>query len=185
MLNESGERSRSHGLSVGLLRDQASALGVRLVTKATSWDDYEANFIDSLLPLRDEGFSAGVFGDIDLEGHREWVARVCSAVGMEAVLPLWRCERRALLREFISSGFEAMIVAVNDSALDQSYLGRALDGDTVEELATLGVDVSGEAGEYHTFVTNGPGFSRPVRLADRGHESHDGYSFLELGIADD
>lgn len=185
MLTESGERSRSHGLSVSVLNDQASALGIRLITRATSWDDYETNFIDAIRPLREEGFSAGVFGDIDLEGHREWVTRVCSVANMEAVLPLWRGDRRTLLREFISSGFTAIIVSVKDSVLDRSFLGRTLNGDTVEELVMSGVDVSGEGGEYHTFVTDGPGFSRPVRIGNSTRESHDGYSFLELSISDD
>jgi len=33
------------------------------------------------------GFTAARFGDIDLEGHREWVERVCRTAGLKAVLP--------------------------------------------------------------------------------------------------
>ena len=184
MLTERGERARSHGLSIEVLEDQASALGTRLVTKGTSWDDYEANFIDTIRGLRAEGFSAGVFGDIDLEGHREWVTRVCSAVEIEPILPLWQNERRELLREFISSGFRAIIVSVKDAALDRSFLGRVLDDETVEDLEKVDVDICGEEGEYHTFVIDGPAFTRPVRFDAKGTNSHDGYSFLELSVRD-
>lgn len=185
MLTENGQRSRSHGLSVDVLSHQAAALEARLITKATSWNDYEANFIDTARALKAEGFSAGVFGDIDLEGHREWVTRVCSIVDVEPELPLWQGDRRGLLREFISSGFRAIIVAVKDASLDQSFLGRTLTDETIEELRSVGVDICGEGGEYHTFVTDGPAFSKPIRYESSGVKSHDGYSFLELFIPDD
>lgn len=185
MLTESGRRSRSHGLSVDVLSHQAVALETRLITRATSWNDYEADFIDAARALKAEGFSAGVFGDIDLEGHREWVAKVCSIVGIEPELPLWQGDRRGLLREFISSGFHAIIVSVKDAALDQSFLGRTLTDETIEDLESAGVDICGEGGEYHTFVTDGPAFSKPVRFESSGVKSHDGYSFLELSIPGD
>ncbi|UCE92452.1 MAG: diphthine--ammonia ligase [Methanobacteriota archaeon] len=185
MLTEGGERSRSHGLSVEVLKGQASALGARLVTRATSWDDYEADFVSTVQELRAEGLSSGVFGDIDLEGHREWVTRVCSIMGVKPVLPLWQRDRRELLDEFVSSGFRALIVSVRNDVLNRDFLGRILDDQTVEELETAGVDICGEGGEYHTFVTDGPAFSRPVRVEHIGTESHDGYSFLELRISDD
>ena len=30
------------------------------------------------LTYKDNGKRTGIFGDMDLEGHREWVERVCS-----------------------------------------------------------------------------------------------------------
>ena len=80
MLHEDGDRSRGHGLPVELLEAQAEALGIPLVTRATTWDEYEATYISVLHELRAQGVEAGVFGDIDLEGHRVWVEEVCEAV---------------------------------------------------------------------------------------------------------
>lgn len=180
MLAEDGRRSRAHGLSTSALGAQASALGVRLITRATSWGDYEDNFLYVVGALRDEGVSAGVFGDIDVEGHREWVERVCRQAGVEAVLPLWRSDRRTLLDEFISAGFKATIVSVKDGVLDRRFLGRTLDNVAIEELEALGIDISGEGGEYHTFVTDGPMFRSPVKVAMGRTASHGGYSFLDM-----
>ena len=60
------------------MQRQAAALGVPLVTRGASWDDYEAAFLDALAELRDQlGVEVGVFGDIDLQPHRDWVERVC------------------------------------------------------------------------------------------------------------
>lgn len=179
MLAEDGRRSRSHGLSIQALNAQASSLGARLITRATSWDGYERNFLDVVESLRDEGFTAGVFGDIDLEGHREWVRKVCSRAGIDAVLPLWNSSRRDLICELISSGYSAIIVSVKDSALKREFLGRVIDWKVIEEFEKLGIDVSGEGGEYHTFVTEGPVFWKRVNVRFGGINCHDGYSFLE------
>src|SRR5260370_37545961 len=48
MLTEAGERSRSHGLRRSVLEAQASAIGVPILFRATTWADYEESFIEPL-----------------------------------------------------------------------------------------------------------------------------------------
>ena len=151
-----------------------------MLTRSTSWDDYEANFVDAMNDLRNEGVSIGVFGDIDLQPHRDWVERVSSSIGVRAVLPLWKSKREDLLKEFLSLGFRAIIVSIKDEALDREFLGRALDYSTIDEMKRIGIDASGEEGEYHTLVTNGPMFSQPVKFRARDMHFKDGYWFLDL-----
>jgi len=185
MLREDGERSRSHGLPVSVLKAQAEALGVRLITRATSWDGYRAAFLDALTEVRSDGVDLGVFGDIDMEDHRKWVSDICSEVDIEPLLPLWMQERETLLEELLSSGYRTMIIAVKEQALDPRYLGRSLSQDTIRDLGFEGIDLSGEAGEYHTVVTDGPIFKRPLRIEKGAVASKDGYSFLEVDVLRD
>jgi uncharacterized protein (TIGR00290 family) len=182
MLTEDGQRSRSHGLAVAVLRAQAAALGLPIVFRAATWEDYEARFLDALRELKSFGVEAGVFGDIDVEAHRQWVEGVCARAGMRPCEPLWKGGRRALLEEFIGLGFAAKIVVLRESALAPAFLGRTLDARLISEFEALGIDASGENGEYHTVVTNGPVFSRPLELEERGRFSRDGYAFLEMGL---
>jgi diphthine-ammonia ligase len=182
MLAEGGQRSRSHGLSAEVLQAQAESMVARLVTKETSWDDYETNFLTEARKLREEGVTVGVFGDIDLIQHREWVEKVCSKAGVEPRLPLWNTERETLLDEFLSSGFEAIIVSVKDGVLGERWLGRTLDRNMIGLLKSSGVDPSGEAGEYHTCVIDGPLFSHPIKLRKGEHSLRDGYRFLDLSV---
>jgi diphthine-ammonia ligase len=184
MLREDGQRSRSHGLRREVLQAQADSLGMPLAAKAASWSDYESVFIAALQELRASGIEAGVFGDIDVDDHRLWEEKVCTAAGIEVYLPLWQTERLTLLGEFLMLGFEATIVTVNGEKLDRAYLGRVLDLDLVREFSALGIDPSGEAGEYHTVVTDGPIFSGPVRLEAGERVFHDGYWFLDVMIRD-
>ena len=161
MFDEGADRSRSHGVSRAIVEQQARALGLRFVGPSASWADYERVFIDALGVLRAAGCETAVFGDIDLQPHRDWEEKVCDAVGLRAFLPLWGEDRVALARESLTRGFRAIVVCVDSRFLDDSWAGRPFDEQFIAELPA-GVDPCGENGEFHTFVTDGPGFSSPV-----------------------
>ncbi len=184
MLTEEGQRSRGHGLTVDFLKAQAASMDMRLVTKATSWDDYERNFLEEARKLRAEGVSAGVFGDIDLAQHRDWVEDVCSRADVDAELPLWNVSRDELLEELVSQGFKAIMASVKDGTLGKRWLGHTLDRNMIALFKSSGIDPSGESGEYHTCVVDGPLFSRPVRFEQGDSTLRDGYWFLDLSVSE-
>jgi len=179
MLREDGCASRGHGLPLALLEAQAAALGIPLVTRATTWDGYEATFVPILHELREQGVEAGVFGDIDLQAHRDWVEGVCDVAGLSCHLPLWQEPRRRLLGEFLGGGARATIVAVDSSKLGAEYLGLELDDAVIARLEAAGADACGEEGEYHTMVTSAPLFSWPVPLVWDGVLERDGHWILK------
>ena len=183
MLVENGDRSHSHGLDKAVLSAQAAALGVPITFRAASWEGYEAAFLNGLYEMRNTGTVAGVFGDIDLAEHLEWVKRVCASAGMAPWEPLWGTKRRRLLAEFVAAGFSATVIAIKGDVLHSGFLGRKLDMALVEEFEALGIDASGELGEYHTVVTDGPIFSAPIDLEHRKAVFRDGYWFLDVAIA--
>ena len=166
MLDETGERSRSHGLPVEVLEAQAAAIGVPLVTASATWDEYTAAFVRALSGLAGRDVGACVFGDIDIEPHRQWCVDAARDAGLEAIHPLWQEPRRALLQELFDSGFRATIVVLREPDLDPAgLLGQELTPAMVETIAAAGHDASGETGEYHTVVTAGPVFGAPVPLS--------------------
>jgi diphthine-ammonia ligase len=168
MLDESGVRSRSHGLPVAVLEGQAAALDLRFVTRSATWADYTATFVDGLVELADAGCSECIFGDIDLEEHRRWCRDACADAGLVARHPLWQRDRRSLVEELLERGWTATIAVVRTPALDRSFLGRKLDTSLLEEFEARGVDLCGENGEYHTVVTDGPLFAAPLQLRHEG-----------------
>ena len=182
MLQEDGKRSRAHGLPVSVLQQQALALGIPLVLCKSSWDNYERNFLDTISEFRKEGIEYGVFGDIDLEAHLEWVERVCSSVQIQSYEPLWKTRRQDLLDRFFQLGFKATIIAVKQGALDSRFLGCTLNDEVIVKMENAGIDASGEEGEYHTVVTNGPIFDHEVVIKQREHILRDGYYFLDISV---
>lgn len=191
MLEETGARLRSHGVPLALLQAQADALGLELVAAAASWDDYQSVFISQLQALAARGAQAAVFGDIDLQPHREWEERVCAQAGLRACLPLWGEPRHALVDAFLAQGWRARVVCVDSRRLDDAFCGREFDADFIASLPA-GVDPCGENGEFHTFVFDGPGFSRPLAHRVAGLRAWTAparfgavrYCFADLELAD-
>jgi uncharacterized protein (TIGR00290 family) len=180
MIDESGKHSRSHGLLPESLQIQAQSMGIPLRTAKASWGSYELQFREQAARFKDEGVAHGVFGDIDLEPHREWVTRVCGEAGVKAHLPLWKGNRRELVEEFLKAGFKAIIVVINTSMMPDRFLGRTMDLPLIGELESAGVDACGENGEFHTFVYDGPLFKQKLEVTPKESISKDNYVFLPL-----
>jgi diphthine-ammonia ligase len=178
MMNENGKISRSHGLPLNVLQQQAEKMNVPIVAIPTSWDDYRKHFVGALQRVKAQhGIEAMVFGDIDLQPHRDWEEMVCDEAGLKAVLPLWQQDRRKLVNEMIAHGIEAMIVSCNVQ-MGEGFLGRSITYKLVEELERLGIDACGENGEFHTVVVNCPLFRSPIELPLYEKVLHDNYWFL-------
>jgi uncharacterized protein (TIGR00290 family) len=181
MATEDGHKSRSHGLSTEWLEMQAQAIGIPLFQGQTDWDGYESEFKKALLNFKSRGVTAGVFGDIDVEEHREWVERVCSECGVTAHLPLWGEHQGSLLREFIDAGFKAIVIATKADLLGEEWLGREIDLDFMTDLARQkGITPCGEAGEYHTFVIDGPLFAKKINILEAGVVSRDSHWYSDI-----
>jgi len=182
MFTEDGERSRSHGLHFSVITAQSQAMNIPLVTQAAPWNDYEKHFTAALTSVKKEGVQHVVFGDIDLQEHRDWEERVCGGIGLYPILPLWLEERKSLLNEFLELGFCAMIIAVKENILPTSLLGKTLSRTVIEEIEGEDVDACGEEGEYHTIVYDGPIFQSSLLLTHGKKILRDGYWFLDLHI---
>jgi len=174
-----GLRSCSHGISAQVIRSQAQALGIPIVQRPTTGDNYRAEFVRMLLAFKQEGIEGGVFGDIDFNAHREWIDGVCRETGIEARLPLWLENQKSLMEEFIDAGFIAVVVAVKASLLGQQMLGKIVDR---AFLASLGKEITpcGEAGEYHTLVIDGPIFEKTLEITAGQKVTRGDHHFLEI-----
>lgn len=179
MMNENGRVSRSHGLPLALLQQQADAMGLPILTKPSTWADYETNFIETLRTLKQAyALESMVFGDIDLQPHRDWEEKVCAGAGLEALLPIWQRNRKELVLQMIDAGIEAMIVSCN-TTLGEPFLGKRITRALIPALEEKGVDVCGENGEFHTVVVHCPLFSRPLQLPSFTTALHKEYWFVQ------
>ena len=177
MMNEEGKISRSHGLPKQLLEIQSLRLGIPVLHASTGWSEYESNFI-SMLEQAKKQFRVEevVFGDIDLQAHRDWEEMVCHKAGLKATLPLWKQDRKELVLQMLQEGIETTIVSCNES-LGEEFIGRQLSLSLVDELESRGIDACGENGEYHTVVTYCPLFDSRIELPSIQPVHHGGYWF--------
>ncbi|MBI2282530.1 MAG: diphthine--ammonia ligase [Bacteroidetes bacterium] len=183
VLNEEGRISRSHGIPADILQAQAAAMQLPIHLISSSWQEYEAKFVSALQQLtRSYTLTHAVFGDIDLQAHRDWEENVCAQAGLTALLPLWQQNRKELVYQMLDSGIETMIVSCN-TIMGERFLGKMLTPGLVAELEALGVDVCGENGEFHTLVLNCPLFNKALKVLAGKRLLHNGYWFTELSLA--
>lgn len=178
MMNENGKVSRSHGIPLAILEQQAVQMQLPLVAVPASWSQYEENYIATLHQIKEKYAIEGVvFGDIDLEPHREWEEKVCTAANLKAFLPLWQQDRIHLVHGMIDNGIETLIVSCN-LQMGEGYLGKILTKELVYELAQKGIDPCGENGEFHTLVIDCPLFENKIQLPSFEVKTYENYCFI-------
>ena len=164
MCDEDGT-SKSHALPPELVEAQVRALGGTPVSVRVPQGEYATRFDACLRDLAAEGHTHMIFGDIDLQAHRDWLAPACERAGLVALFPLWGESRDALARELVTRGVQARVVCVDTRWLDASFCGADYDAAFLARLPA-GVCPCGEDGEFHTFVTGGPGFASALGMVD-------------------
>lgn len=179
--------SHSHGIPPQVLTKQGEELGITWIGAAAEWETYEGVFEKNLRDFKEKGCEAMIFGDIHIEGHREWTEMICKRVGLVALLPLWQEDQYSLVKEFINTGFKAIIVSLNTDYLPLEVLGEELDQDLLEEFVKKGITPAGEQGEYHTLVIGGPIFQKGIAIHKKGHQvdREKGYAFLTYSLQEE
>ena len=179
-VNKDSTRAMSHGLDAGILSLQAQAMQLPIIQQRVTWEAYEGGFKDERKELKSKGVNGLINGEIYREQNKDWRDRVCGEAGMEAVLPLWGMDTAQLLTDFIDDGFKATVVSVKTEILGKEWLGRQVDGKLAAELRQLNVDPCGEAGEFHTFVYDGPLFRKPIKIINSSSVLRDEHWFLDI-----
>jgi uncharacterized protein (TIGR00290 family) len=166
-VNKHHDRVSMHGLRRELMQQQINAIGLSFSTielpEQPDMMEYNAAMKEAMLLLIAEGFTHAAFGDIFLEDLRVYREQQLTALNLKAVFPIWKSNTKQLIQEFIALGFKAILICVNASKLDQSFAGRLIDEDFINDLPE-DVDPCGENGEFHTFCFDGPIFLEPIRF---------------------
>src|SRR5262245_35239870 len=161
------DRISIHGVRRSLLYAQTGSVGLpvyEIVLEPKSSNElYDAAVAGALADVRRRHPDVRriAYGDLFLEDVRRYREERLAPLGFEGMFPLWGRPTDALAREFVDRGFEARLVCVDTTQLDASFAGRVFDHAMLDELP-VSVDPCGERGEFHTFVSNGPGFATPV-----------------------
>ena len=180
VLNEEGKISRIHGIPKHILQQQANAIGLPIQLISSSWQNYEVNFVAALQQLTSaHQLTHALFGDIDLQAHKDWEEMVCTKANLQAILPLWKQDRKALVLQMFAAGIETIIVSCNET-MGEYFLGKTLSPTVIDELEKLGIDACGENGEYHTLVLNCPLFTKRIEVTIVEKLLHRGYWFLKM-----
>lgn len=183
VMNEEGKISRSHGIPKQILEAQAAAMQLPIYLINSSWNNYENQFTNALVLMQKEyKLNYAVFGDIDLQAHKDWEEKVCQNASLQAILPLWQQNRKTLVLQMLDAGIETIIVSCNTD-MGKHFLGKKITQELIIELENIGIDVCGENGEFHTLVLDCPLFTNKINVVVENKLQHDNYWFTTLKLA--
>ena len=130
--------------------------------------------------IKKKGAKAIVTGDIDNVHHRRVWKDACKKLRVELLMPLWDSTVESDSRQLVtangimemeqSTGVKAILSCIDQRYFTEEWLGRQIDRKCIEDMQPLvgpagkGIDVSGEAREYHSTSLDAPLFKQRVEI---------------------
>lgn len=125
------------------------------------------------------GIDGVVTGAVASDYQKSRIDQICDTLRLKSFAPLWRKDPKVLVNDLKSAGFKIILSGVGAAGLDESWLGKELTDDRWLMLERLsrkhGLHLTGEGGEYETFVIDAPNFKRLVSV-DKMSSRWDGQS---------
>lgn len=141
--------------------------------------------------LKSFGVEAIYTGALYSVYQKSRIEKLGREVGLEIISPYWHVDELEYMREIVSLGFKIVISGVAAWGLDESWLGRIIDDETIDELVKLNekyyVDIAFEGGEAETLAIDGPIFKKRIKiLKDKKEWHHDsGVYIIEDAILEE
>lgn len=187
-VNAEADRVTMHAVRRSLLEAQGRALGLRLevieLPAPHTNEVYERAMAHAMARATTEGVRHVIFGDLFLEDVRAYREERLTGTGITPLFPLWGRPSAQVAGEIMASGIKAVLTCVDPARLPASFAGRTYGPELLAELPE-GVDPCGENGEFHTFVTDGPGFAHPLHVAVGEKVERTGFVFADVLPAGD
>jgi len=185
-VSEEYRRISHHGVREVLLEEQAEAIGIPLhkvylpsgSSHPCTNEVYEQIMGNVMASYKAQGVETVAFGDLFLEDLRAYRERNLAKASMRGIFPLWKRDTATLASEVIAMGFKSYLSCV-EGKVGPGFVGRPYDHELLAALPA-GIDPCGEYGEFHTFVYDGPIFTRPVTVRVGEIVMRDGRHYADL-----
>jgi uncharacterized protein (TIGR00290 family) len=182
-INKKTNEINFHGVKESLLVKQSQILGIplqRIFMPDQCTDiQYKETLKNALAPYLNKGITDLAFGDIFLEDIRKFKEDFLHGLGYTCHFPLWKKDTTELAKEFISLGHRAIISSIQNKEELYPFLGHEFNNDFLNSLPK-DIDPCGENGEFHTFVSFGPGFKMRVPFSKNMGKDEGDYIITHL-----
>ena len=161
---------------------QASAMKIpQIVSRIDTTDpQIELEQLQKILEKakKDYGIEGIVHGGLSSDYQRTRFEIIGANLHLKILSPLWHIDQKNYLKELLDSKFKFIITSVTSGGLDESWLGRVITRDDVEQLVLLskkyGFNLTFEGGEAETFVVDCPLFYTSIQIV-KANKIWDGY----------
>ena len=178
----SSESHLLHYPNIEFTQLQAESMKTPQLIEEIHSDDSEneSKKLNNLISLAKEKYSIDgiVHGGILSEYQKDNFSLICEKNQLKIISPLWNKEPESYMKELLNENFEYIISTVSSAGLNDSWLGRIIDKNGLDELQKLQkkfrFNLNFEGGEAETFVINCPLFEKRLLIQDSTTE-WDGY----------
>lgn len=193
MISENPESYMYHTTNIHLTELSAQAMDIPLIKAGTKGEkERELDDLKSVLSNLKDGGVEGIFtGALASVYQKSRIDKICSELSLQSCSPLWHRDPQEYMDEIITSGFKVILVSVSAEGLDESWLGRRIDKELLDELLLLhekyGMHLAFEGGEAETLVLDCPLFKKRIKILNREKiwERDSGYLNIKKAILED
>ena len=126
--------------------------------------------------LKDLGIEAIYTGALFSTYQKSRIEKLADEIGIMAISPYWHYDPKEYMDLVIDSGFKVIISGVFAEGFDQSWLGRLIDKEALDELEKISektyLHLAFEGGEAETLVIDGPIFKRRIEILEADIDWH-------------
>lgn len=172
MISGNPESYMFHTSNIHLTELAAEAMDIPLI-RASTPGIKEKELMDLkavLTDLKGRGVDAVFSGALASSYQKSRIDKICEELSLKSIAPLWQVDPYRYMEEIIKLKFETILVSVSAEGLDESFLGRKLDLEILEELVNLhkkyGIHLAFEGGEAETLVLDCPLFKKRIKIRE-------------------
>ena len=184
IFSENKESYMFHTPSIEKTKIQAEVMGIPLVIEKTEGikEDELEDLERVIQKVKNEyGIEGIITGAIKSVYQSSRIQKICDKLNLKCFNPLWQKNEEEYLHELVDKGFKVILVGVFAYPFDESWLLREINKNFIEEIKILNekykIHVSGEGGEFESFVLNCPMYSRELKITDSKISKEDENSF--------
>lgn len=96
------------------------------------------------------------------------IEKLGKELDLKIISPYWHVDELEYIRKIVSVGFKIIISSVAAYGLDESWLGRLIDDEAIDELVKLNekykINIAFEGGEAESLAIDGPIFKKELKF---------------------
>jgi ABC transporter with metal-binding/Fe-S-binding domain ATP-binding protein len=171
ILSKNKESYMFHTPSIEKTKNQAKVMNIPLIIGKTEGNkeeelkDLEKAIEKAIKQYKIEGIVTGAIKSV-YQASR--IQSICEKLGIKCLNPLWQINELNYLNDLVKAKFNVIIIGVFAYPLNQSWLGREINQQFIQEVAKLNekykIHPAGEGGEFETFVLDCPLFKKPLKI---------------------
>ncbi len=170
LISENKESYMFHTPNIELVEPQAQVMNLPIIIQKTKGEkEIELQDLEAAIEKAKQEYQIDtiVTGALRSEYQATRIQKICDKLDLKCFNPLWQKDEIEYLHELIDANFKVIITGVAAYPLDESWLGREINEQFINDVKQLNLHAAGEGGEFETFVLDCPLFKRELEIKDK------------------